>query len=43
LDNEAFYPILHQIDEVVIKAVDEIKRQYPGRLLELAGIFKEEK
>lgn len=42
MDNEAFYPILHQIDEIVIKAVDEIRHSHPGRLLELAGILKEE-
>lgn len=43
LDNEAFYPILHKMDEVVIKALEEIKESHPGRLLELAGIAKEEK
>ena len=43
LDNDAFYPILHKMDEVVIKALEEIKKSHPGRLLELAGIEKEEK
>jgi carboxyl-terminal processing protease len=42
MDNEAFYPVLHKIDEVLIKAVEEIRFKHPQKLLQMAGIVGEE-
>lgn len=35
LNDEAFYPLFHKIDEIVKSAVSELKKEYPERLFDL--------
>ena len=38
MDDDAFYPILHNIDEIMKETIKELKYDYPERLFELSEI-----